>query len=144
MQKAPIFFGYFGVVPFILFMLAGLAVETSKQAEALSFLQMSYATMILSFLGGVHWGQALPRGHTQQISFSMIPTIAGFGLMAWAVFMDPYLPLLGAAGLFWIIYFMDSKLMPVEFIPEGYFKYRFRLTSIVTATLLISFTVTVF
>jgi len=142
MSRLPIWFGYAGVMPFILFMLTGFAITTTKQAETLSFLQMSYATMILSFLGGIHWGQALPRRHAQQISFAMIPTIAGFGLMAWALFIDPYLPLLGAAALFWMIYYADLKWMPVDFIPEGYFKFRLRLTQIVSATLIISFLTT--
>ena len=106
--------------------------------KILSFIQLSYGAMILSFLGGVHWGQAIPRNDQKQMSFAMVPTVASFLLMIYTVFFNPILPLFGMIILFWAVYVADRKLMPLEYIPEGYFTYRRNLTMIVSATLFFS------
>ncbi|MFK7839904.1 MAG: DUF3429 domain-containing protein [Bdellovibrionales bacterium] len=142
MGKLPIYFGYAGAIPFILFMLFTFAIDEVEHYEVLSFVQIGYGGMILSFLGGIHWGQAIPSNNPKQLSFAMIPTIACLILMVWTFLIDPVLPLLAMAGLFWIVYIADQKLMPLDFIPEGYFKFRKNLTMIVSATLIVSALVT--
>jgi len=136
MTRLPVYFGYAGTVPFILIMLMSFFAEDNQM---FSFLQMSYGTMILSFLGGVHWGQAIPTGNNKQLTFSMMPTIVCLALMLWVFLIDPFLPLLIMAGLFWAVYYADKKLMPPDYIPEGYFKYRLNLTIIVSSALLLTF-----
>ena len=138
MNKLPLYFGYAGALPFVLFMLLSFGMDEARHVQALSFVQLSYGAMILSFLGGVHWGQAIPSNNAKQISFAMVPTIACFALMIWTFVIDPVLPLFAMAGLFWIVFLADKKLMPLDFIPEGYFKFRKRLAIIVSSTLIIS------
>ncbi len=144
MTKLPIYFGYAGAVPFVAFMLAAFFIDDLNGMKALSFVQLSYGAMILSFLGGVHWGQAIPTNNKQQLSFAMVPTVACFGLMIWAVVFNPVLPLFGMVLLFWVVYFADRKMMPLDYIPEGYFTYRRNLTIIVSATLFLSAAIMVF
>ena len=138
MSKLPIYFGYAGALPFVLFMFLTFVMDDAKDLKMLSFLQLSYGAMILSFLGGIHWGQALPSNHTKQMSFAMIPTVACFALMFWTFAIDPILPLFAMAGLFWIVFEADKRLMPTEFIPKGYFEFRKKLTMIVSSTLIVS------
>ena len=136
MNKLPIYFGYAGIVPFVLmtfvFLFAG------EKAQVLGILQLSYASMILSFLGGVHWGQAIPSNHKKQLSFSMIPTVAGLILLFIYIFGFHFFATLGFAAMFWITYEADKKLMPIEYIPPGYFVFRRNLTIIVVCLLVIS------
>lgn len=138
MNKLPIIFGYAGTLPFILFMLLSFVANEESTAKAITTLQMAYGAMILSFLGGIHWGQAIPSNNTKQLSFSMLLTIGSFGLMILG-FFTPSLPLLLMACLFWAVYYADRNLMPLDYIPEGYFSFRRNLTIIVSGTLLISF-----
>ncbi|MEM7651364.1 MAG: DUF3429 domain-containing protein [Pseudomonadota bacterium] len=138
LDKLPIYFGYAGALPFVLFMLITLLLNEPKHVQLLSFLQLSYGAMILSFLGGIHWGQALPSGNNKQLSFSMVPTVTCLGLMIWTFAVDPVLPLFAMAALFWIVFKADQKYMPKDFISAEYFTFRKRLTMIVVSTLIIS------
>jgi len=144
LKKLPLYFGYAGTIPFFLFVLVAFAVNDLSGMKTLSFIQISYGAMILSFLGGVHWGQAIPRDDQKQLTFAMIPTIASFILMLWAVVFNPVMPLFGMIALFWAVYVADKKLMPLEYIPEGYFTYRRNLTIIVSSTLFLSSVIMVF
>lgn len=144
MKKLPIFYGYAGIIPFFIIAMAMLLGDTGgNNLKAGAILQVAYAAMILSFLGGAHWGQAIPRNHQKQITFSMLPTIASFCLFVLAVFGMEFTALIGTAAMFYAVYVADQKMMPREFIPPGYFKFRRNLTYIVMALLLIS-AVTVF
>ena len=139
MRRMPIIFGYAGIIPFLLitlFMVFSDMVGQNLKSGAI--LQVAYAAMILSFLGGAHWGQAIPRNHEKQIKFSMLPTIAGFCLFLLAVFGFDFSALIGTAGMFYAVYVADKKMMPVDLMPPGFFKFRRNLTFIVIALLLIS------
>ena len=138
MGNLPIYFGYAGAIPFAVFMLLTFAMDEAQDYQIISIVQLSYGAMILSFLGGIHWGQAIPRNHSKQMSFAMVPTIVCFALMIWTFAIDPVLPLFAMAGLFWVVFEADKRLMPVEFIPEGYFAFRKKLTIVVSTTLVIS------
>jgi hypothetical protein len=138
MTKLPVYFGYGGAVPFVLFMLLTFVAKDQSDLQIISFIQLSYGAMILSFLGGIHWGQAVPSNNKKQMSFAMVPTVACFLLMIWTFILDPILPLIAMASLFWLVFSADKKLMPLEFIPDGYFEFRKKLTIIVSATLVIS------
>lgn len=141
MGRWPIIFGYAGTAPFILFFLLCFISDSENSQTFISSMHMSYTTMALSFLAGVHWGQAIPSGNMRQMKFAMLLPLAAFALVIWSIIFDPYLPLLAAVGLFWGAYKMDLHLMPLEYIPDGYLKYRFRLTAIVSASLVLSFLV---
>lgn len=138
MQRLPLWFGYAGLLPplLLLIVLAGSVgsdqwVSTQQLATTL---QQIYALMILSFLGGVHWGQAIPRNNNKQLWFAMVPTVAGLGILT-INFFWPILALVLTIGLFWLLHAMDRRLMPIDFIPKGYFQYRRGLTVIYSAIL---------
>lgn len=135
MTKLPIYFGYAGAAPFIGFMLLSLLLDEPRHAQTLTFIQITYGAMILSFLGGIHWGQGLPSDNMKQLSFAMLPTVSCLVLIIWTTFFDPVLPLIGMAALFWVVYKADKKFMPHDYIPLNYFKFRKKLTIIVSATL---------
>lgn len=138
MQKLGIIFGYAGAIPFILLMLMSI-VGGDEYTSSIAVLHVAYTVIILSFLGGVHWGQSLKSGNLKQISFSMLPSVIGFILMGFVIWIDPYVPLLFAAILFWVIYYADKKFMPFDVVPERYFIFRRNLTLLVSLSLCVSF-----
>ena len=76
--------GLAGLLPFavpLLPMMTGNPITADRAA----LLQMVYAAVILSFLGGIRWGAALklPRGPLQSTLFvlSVLPSLAGFAAL---------------------------------------------------------------
>lgn len=139
MTKIPLYFGYTGVIPFFFFMLLAFVVDDPTDMRVVNILQTSYATMILSFLGGIHWGQALPTSNHQQMAFAMTPTIVGLFLMGMALIFESPFVLLFLAGMFWVVYYADTKLMPLDYIAEGYFTFRRNLSIAVSTILVLTF-----
>jgi hypothetical protein len=137
MNKWTLIFGYAGTLPFIACIAATLFIDNAQIAHIATFTQLSYAAMILSFLGGVHWGQALPRNNTSQMAFAMIPSIASLFIILYALIGDTNIALATMAALFWVLYIGDKKSMPKDLVPEGYFTFRLILTIIVSLTLII-------
>lgn len=132
-------FGYAGALPFLA-LAFGLTVLPSGEArETLALIQLCYAGMIASFLAGVHWAHALPKDNPAQIFAAMQPTILSLFLITMALVTGEYgvifiLMALGFLGL----YTLDRKLLDPSLLPEGYFDFRRRITTIVTAALIIS------
>jgi len=140
MKKFPQVLGYAGALPFL-----GLALGLSIiqddiiTIKLLTVLQLTYASLILSFLGGVHWPEALKERDNIRLLLCMMPTIIGFGLMIWGVTHDPVQPLLGAILLFWFVFIVDKKYYDGRTYPDGYLPFRFNLTLLVTALLFFSY-----
>lgn len=75
--------GFSGLIPFVGCALAVALASEPYKSFALSLL-LGYGAVILSFLGGVHWGLAIAPGAaqsvlTKQLALSVIPS-----LIAWA------------------------------------------------------------
>ena len=121
--------GYAGLVPFVLLTALMWLVST----ELLPFVSIAlggYAAVIVSFLGGVHWGigfmkgEAAPRFH---FIWGVVPS-----LLAWLALMMPVyaaLPLLGLVLL--ACYAVDSKTYPPAGLGQ-WLPMRLRLTVVAT------------
>jgi len=74
--------GLAGLLPFWFPLLSMAGVIDWLSADRALLLQLGYAAIILSFLGGVRWGAALklPRGPLQSTLFvlSVLPSLAAF------------------------------------------------------------------
>jgi len=101
---------------------------------------LAYGAVILSFLGGVHWGMAIRSPSawdnaklTGQLILSVIPSLAG-----WAGLLVG-----GTAGLFILaisiaaMLFADIRASRLGDAPPWYPKLRVPLTCVVVATLLV-------
>jgi len=72
--------GYAGLIPFV-----GLAFQFEDETSVSAF--MSYAAVILSFLGGIHWGVAMRDQRLASntvLAVSMLPS-----LLAWFAMLLP-------------------------------------------------------
>lgn len=123
--------GFLGLLPFLAFTLGGLL---DLQAEASIRLFVSYSAIILSFLGGVHWGLAMLRNDapTRELHWSMLPSLLGIAVFV-AAHWSPSLVLLcilAVGHLFWLK-FEKRHLQHEDY--AWYLELRGRLTFTVVA-----------
>lgn len=136
---SPKTFGYIGTLPFILFLIASLAISKQNAVIALNIIQAGYASLVLSFLAGAHWGQAVPSNDISQYKVAIGFVGAVFlAFVTTIILMKSSLTMVIYASLFWVMYLLDRKFMPEEFIDKGYFEHRKILTMIVSASLFLS------
>jgi hypothetical protein len=123
--------GGFGLLPFI----AGVVLVAGLDAKwALDPLRF-YATVILSFLGGVHWGLAIDdlsgRAAWTRLGGSVLPA-----LVAWlALSIAPAPGLLLLAATFVLLLLADVLAARKRIAPRWYPRLRVPLTAIVVACL---------
>lgn len=74
-------YGLLGLIPFLVPPL--IALGTPAHADILGLMVLVYGALILSFLGGARWGQEVlrPQPRAGIITLTMLPTLAGFGLL---------------------------------------------------------------
>ena len=121
--------GYGGLIPFV-----GLTflmwVADIQLVEFLAHALAAYTAVIVSFLGGIHWGVGFtsPDGPTRlQFLWGVTPSVLGW----LALLMPPYagLPLLGLIVL--ACYAVDRKIYPAAGLAR-WLPMRQRLTLIAT------------
>ena len=141
----PNILGYLGLIPF----LASSALTWFTQFHAFAVKSLSiYAAVILTFIGGVHWGIAMqidqnkiqPKNNIRnQFIFSVIPS-----LIAWMtiVFFNPHALIILALcfGLFWFI----EKSNYQEYLPSWYTQLRPHLTLIAFLSIIIGWMATLY
>jgi hypothetical protein len=125
---------YAGLIPFIL-LAALLWIVQADLRPWLTIALTSYAALIASFLGGIHWGIAAQRPHHEQ-AFHYLWGVTP-SLIAWlALIMPAYagLPLL--AALLVVCYLVDRR----SYVTAGWSAWlplRLRLTAVATFSCLI-------
>jgi hypothetical protein len=123
--------GQLGLVPFglgALLVWAGLAPELHRfVTQALSV----YAAVIISFLGGMHWGLAMRHSAPPAKLFiwGVVPP-----LVAWpAVLMPPYAGLVVHGVLLLVCYGVDRRIYPMLGV-GSWLTLRFRLSLVAALT----------
>lgn len=130
--------GYAGLLPFLLMMTAVWFADASWTDEFMKG-QRAYAIVILSFLGGIHWGAAmlsssLSAADTRKaLSWGVTPSLiawsatlfSGFGF---AVLMAGFVAALQ----------VDKQLYPLYGMPDWLIALRRKLTIVVVLTLLLT------
>lgn len=117
--------GWGGVAPFIL---CGAAAQSGERVLVLYGVLggTTYAAVILSFLGAVHWGLAMrDNRHHGWYIWSIIPS-----LLAWATLMvfDIQIRLLVLIPLFTLAWAIDRIASKQGLIPAWYMQLRTGLT----------------
>lgn len=136
MPSSPLALGLAGAIPFVALTLALLFLPPPLQLYADLGLR-GYGAVILSFLGGVHWGAAI---HDRpdigavdplRLVISVVPSLVG-----WAALLLPALygyPLLALS--FAALYAVDRLAVRDGLFPPWYAPLRLLLTGIVVACL---------
>lgn len=118
--------GHAGLLPFV----AGAALIWIVRADAHPYVAAAlsaYAAVILSFLGGIHWGFGMR-------SAAAAPSLFGWGvlpsLIAWvAVVMPPYAGLVVQGVALVAGYLVDRRVYPLHGA-AAWLLLRFRLTGV--------------
>ncbi len=142
LPRSALLMGYAGLIPFVFF--AALLVTDTQfigfNKTKTIFLLQTYAAVIISFIGAVHWGFALAKEDEIETSsntssfylYSVIPA-----LLAWvSLFVTDWAFVIQAAIIIGMYLFDYNKLFPQ--LQVNYPKMRLYLTIVVSVCLLIS------
>ncbi len=134
--SAALWLGPLGLVPFLAGALAPWLLPAEGLPEA-DFALVGYGAVILSFLGGVHWGLAAPEGRPRQLGFSVLPSLVG-----WLALLVANLYAVGPA--LWLLAAAFATLLPGDLLAAGrglapgwYPRLRLPLTLVVVACLIV-------
>ena len=118
--------GHAGLLPFIGGALLVWLVWPDAHPYATAALS-AYAAVIVSFLGGIHWGIAMrePQPPTGLFVWGIVPS-----LVAWvAVVMPPYAGLVVHGAMLSACYAVDRRVYPRHGL-AGWLTLRFRLSAV--------------
>jgi hypothetical protein len=132
--------GALGALPFVVPALAGLFLDDPFRGNV-SFALAVYGAVILSFLGGVHWGLTIagfgPEGTvcrtSRRLAYSVIPSLIGWG----ALLLPRPVGLLVLAAAFAGVVLFDSRASRIGEAPAWYPMLRWPLSVVVVASLLL-------
>ena len=134
--RAAVWLGFGGLLPF---WLAVAAIWSNPQAEAFALsAELVYGAVILSFLGGVHWGRALASPAQQDwpvLGWSVVPALLGWLAAAW---MEPAPALILLIVGFWAAFVVDMRAVAAGRFPGWYLQLRRPLSAIVVLALAFS------
>lgn len=128
-----------GVIPFaagvVLIWVGGISGLTGSFA---SLALKSYSALILSFLGGVHWGLSLadpiPGSSNRGLVVSVVPALVGWG----AMLIDPKPAYMLLAIAFAVQGAFDITIAMTGHAPRWYARLRLELTGLVCVLLLLA------
>jgi Protein of unknown function (DUF3429) len=127
-------FGYAGLVPFAACAVLLLAVPEAGMRSLCERALLGYGAVILSFLGGVHWGLVLrgdPGRGPRMLAIGVVPSLVG-----WAALLAPFETAVaiqvGAFGAFWLY---EHRVLGPAVLPPAYLELRRWLTLGVVASL---------
>jgi len=129
--------GAAGLLPFLGAGLAALGPQGDRAMMAL----VAYGAVILSFLGGVHWGFALQdpadRGQRPRLLLGVAPSLVGWValLLAMAVEAEAGLALLVLGVLGATI--VEARAQRAGLMPRGYMALRYALSGVVIVVLVV-------
>ena len=118
--------GHLGLLPFVLGALLVWVVNDEAHGHVTLALS-AYAALILSFLGGIHWGVAfrLSAPPALFLIWGVLPS-----LVAWlAVLMPPRAGLVVHGAMLVVCYAVDRKLYPTQGLAH-WLGLRFRLSAV--------------
>lgn len=129
--------GYLGVIPFVAIAAGGMVypqIVTDHAAFALA----AYGSIILSFLGGIHWGLAIsgpaPNGPLgRRLILSVVPALTGWVSLLLAASSA----LLMLAGAFLLMLIFDILTAGRGETPDWYPKLRWPLTLAAVVSLIL-------
>jgi hypothetical protein len=118
--------GYAGLIPFV----AGVVLVWLVHPEAHPYAVLAlatYASVILSFLGGIHWGVAFRQEQPDPrlLAWGVVPS-----LVAWvAVVMPPEAGLVVCGVMLAVCYAVDRRVYPLHGLTR-WLTLRFRLSAV--------------
>lgn len=126
--------GYLGLIPFLAGGALALTGEPATRDVALRAV-IAYGAVIVSFLGGIHWGLALRAGANRAarlLFVSVIPSLAGW----LAVLLTPGTGLQVLIATFVFVWFYERATLWQSDFPAWFVRLRTHLTAVALIVLL--------
>ena len=139
--RLPLILTLAGGLPFVALSLMVSMHWFSDAKAVLSFL-LTYAAVIISFLGGVHWGFAVQHFHQhRRIANLLLATSITPPLIAWGILLYPdhYAQLLVLTLLYSFMWAIDSLLYNNDLMPQWFFNIRCIITPVVVVSLYVAY-----
>ncbi len=132
----PKLLGYLGLLPIVIS--TALIFFDHHHSMVWRNLLVSYAALILSFLGALHWAFSMEmkdlsvKKRSAMMVWSVMPS-----LIAWIALLIPQIyGMLVLSGCFVLAFWMDANLAKSAHLPTWYIPLRFRLTFVVVFCLM--------
>lgn len=141
MKRIPLTLTLATAVPFVVLSLA-VSMQMFDNNRIVIGTLLSYSTVILSFLGGIHWGVAVSNyAHNKRIANLLILESVFPTICAWAVLLNAplHVQLLVLTVLFTFVWAIDSVLVGRKIIPLWFFEIRCVITPIVVVSLYVAY-----
>ncbi len=126
--------GFGGLMPFVAAAFAMVLLPDGGSRDLAARILVGYGAVILSFLGGVHWGLILrdrPAEAVRPLTMAVLPSLAG-----WSTLLLPFEQAVAVQvacfGGFWLY---EHRVLGAAVLPAGYLALRRWLTLIVCASL---------
>jgi hypothetical protein len=134
-----ILLGAAGVIPFILLGVGSVGLNPVRSLMAVRGL-VGYGGVILSFVGGVHWGFTLgeqePRRAVQaRLGLGVVPGLIGWAAILASVVIEPSASLAILIAGFIGVVVTESRAQRLDLMPAGYMALRWVITVVVVALL---------
>ena len=116
--------GGLGALPFVVLAVAMVGLDGLTRAFVVQAL-VGYGAVILSFLGGIHWGLVMATRHSEprHLVWAVVPSLLGWV----SVVMPPHAGLVIQGLVLVVCYLVDRRAYPV-FGLSRWLTLRFRLT----------------
>jgi hypothetical protein len=129
-----------GTVPFVCLSVA-VSMHMFSDVKHVMQLLLTYAAIIVSFLGGIHLGVAITKhGKTRFFNFLIAESIWP-SLIAWGLLftVEVHIQLLVLTLLYALMWAIDSLLYNNDVIPPWFFTLRCIITPIVVVSLYVAY-----
>lgn len=142
LNATAILLGFAGLVPFLVFGLWSVSADPASAGASARAL-VGYGAVILSFIGGVHWGLALASAPQAgpgeplklRLALSAVPVAVGLLALLGTRWISPGLGLAVLIAGFCATVVVEQGAERRGFVPPGYMGLRWLLTLIVVAVL---------
>lgn len=126
--------GFAGLIPFIAAAFATLLLPEAGQRELAGRALLAYGAVILSFLGGVHWGLVLrdrPARPSRPLAIGVLPSLFGWG----SLFLPHEQALAVQVACFGGFWLYEHRMLGADVLTPGYLALRRPLTLAACASL---------
>ena len=121
--------GIAGLIPFAACGYGAVSTYGEPAAQALA----AYGAVILAFLGGVHWGFALPdpaaRGANARIGLGVVPSLIGWVALLLLVAVSAEAGLAMLVAGFAALTAVEARAAKAGLMPPGYMALRYGLSA---------------
>ena len=122
----PLLLGIAGLIPFAACGYGAVTNQGDPAAMALA----AYGAVILAFLGGVHWGFALPepsgRGERARLGLGVLPSLVGWVALLLEIAVDVEAGLALLVVGFLALTIVEARATKAGLVPSGYMTFALR------------------